>query len=68
MSDERGDFLEPPHGTIPATVIGNKNKLRSFKTSEHINEKTDGPFHGFGYLSLFCDPIDLAKWSVRELL
>ena len=37
--------------------------LRSFKSSEHINEKGDGPYHGFGYLSVFSDPIDLAKWS-----
>ena len=26
-----------------------KIKLRSFKSSEHINEKGDGPYHGFGY-------------------
>ena len=31
----------------------NKIKLRSFKSSEHINEKRwDGPYCGFGYLSL----------------
>ena len=28
-------------------------KPRSFKSSEHINEKRDGPYRGFGYLSLF---------------
>ena len=61
-------FLGPPHGTTPAAVIANKNKLRSFKSSEHINEKGDGPYRGFGYLSLFSDPIDLATWSQRELL
>ena len=33
-------------------------ELRSFKSSEHINEKGDGPYHGFGYLSLFSDPIN----------
>ena len=60
MDDVRGDFLGPPHGTIPAAVIANKIKLRSFKSSEHINEKGDGPYHGFGYLSLFSDPLDLA--------
>ena len=32
-------------------------KLRSFKSSEHINEKGDGSYRGFGYLSLFSDPI-----------
>ena len=40
-----------------------KIKLRSFKSSERINEKGDGPYHGFGYLSLFSDPIDLATWK-----
>ena len=43
-------------------------KLRSFKSSEHINEKGDGPFRGFGYLSLLSDPIDLATWNKSELL
>ena len=42
-----------------------KIKLRSFKSSEHINEKGDGSNRGFGYLSLFSDPIDLATWSQR---
>ena len=37
-----------------------KMKLRSFKSVEHINEKADGPYRGFGYLSLSSDPIDLA--------
>ena len=27
-----------------------KLKLRSFKISEHINEKGDGPYRGFGYI------------------
>ena len=45
-----------------------KIKLRSFKSSEHINEKGDGPYRGVGYLSLFNEPIDLATWSQRELL
>ena len=26
-----------------------KLKLRSFKSSEHINEKGDGPYRGFDY-------------------
>ena len=30
-----------------------KIKLRSCKISENINEKRDGPYRGFGYLSLF---------------
>ena len=49
------------------TVV-EKIKLRSFKSSEHINEKGDGPYRGFGYLSLFSDPINLATWSQRKLL
>ena len=63
MDDIRGDFLGPPHGTTPAAVKANKNKLRSFQSSERINERGDGPYRGFGYLS---DPIDLATWSQRE--
>ena len=42
--------------------------MRYFKSSEHVNEKGNGPYRGFGYLSLFIDPIDLAIWSQRELL
>ena len=68
MDDVRGDFLGPPHGTTPAAVIANKNKLRSFKSSEHINKKMIGPYRGFDYKSLFSDPPDLAKWSQREIL
>ena len=30
--------------------------MRSFKSSEHINKKGDGPYRGFVYLSLFSDP------------
>ena len=43
MDDVRGDFLGPPHGTTPAALIAIKIKQRSFKSSEHINEKRDGP-------------------------
>ena len=35
-------------------------RTSGFKRSEHINEKGDGSYRGFGYLSLFSDPIDLA--------
>ena len=41
--------------------VTNKNKLRSFKGSGHINEKMDGPYRGFDYKSIFSDPLDLAK-------
>ena len=44
--------------------VRDKNNLRSFKSSEHINEKMDGPYRGFD----FSDPVDLAKWSQREIL
>ena len=40
-----GKLLGPPHGTTPAAVIAN-HKLRSIKSSEHINEKGIGPFRG----------------------
>ena len=43
MDDVSGDSLEPPHGTTPAAVKANKIKLRSFKSSERINEKGDVP-------------------------
>ena len=33
---------------------------RSFKSSEHNNEKGDGSYRGFGYLRLFSDLINLA--------
>ena len=52
MDDVRGDFLGPPHGTTPAAVIANKNQ------SEYINEKGDGPYRGFDYLSLVSDPLE----------
>ena len=42
-----------------------KIKLRSFKSSEHINEKMGGPYLGFGYFYLISDPLDLATWSQR---
>ena len=64
MDYVRGHFLGLPHGTTPAALIANKIKLSSFKSSEHI-EKSDGLYRGFGYLSLFSDPLDLAQWSQR---
>ena len=67
MDDVRGDFLGPPHGTTPAAVIAKKMKLRSIKSSEHIFQKGDGPYRGFGYSSLVSDPLDLATWTQREL-
>ena len=63
MDDVRGEVLGPPHGTTPAAVKPYKNKTESFKNSEHINEKNNGPYRGSGYLSLFSDPLDLATWS-----
>ena len=58
------------HGDHQSTKKNNYNKikikLKSFKSSEHINEKGDGPYRGFGYLSLFSDPIDIATWNQRE--
>ena len=65
--DERttdGRTTEHGHPISPGELI----KLSSFKSSEHINEKGDGPCRGFGYLSLFSDPTDLATWSQSELL
>ena len=53
--------------TIPLLYLKEiKIKLRSVNSNEHIDEKRNRPFRGFGYLSLFGDPLDLAKWSQRE--
>ena len=35
----------------------------TFKSSEYINEKGDGSNHGFGYLSLVSELLDLTTWS-----
>ena len=64
----RERFVGPPHSTTPAAVIANENKTEIHKSREHINEKGDGPYRGFGYTNLFSDPIDLVAWSQRELL
>ena len=41
-------------------------KIRSFKNREHINEKKDGPYRSFGYLSLFSDPLDFWQNGAKE--
>ena len=43
-----------------------KVKLRSFKSSEHMNENGDGPYHGFGYLSFFSDVRENTKRTVYD--
>ena len=45
-----------------------KFHLRSFRNSEHIEEKGDGPFHGLGNINLVSDPVDLTTCSQGELL
>ena len=55
-------------GRKDCSNIDKKLKLRSFKSSEHINEEGGGPYRGFDYSRLVSDPIDLATWSQRELL
>ena len=65
MADVQRDVLRPPHGTTPAAVINIRIKLRSLNI---FNEKGDGPYRGFGYLSLFSDPINstgvvLGSWG-----
>ena len=62
-------MLNGPYFCIKFCI--NKNKTETFKSSEHNNEKRDGPYRSFGYLSLFSDPLYLAKWSfykVNEML
>ena len=41
--------------------VDNNKKFRSFESKENIHKKEVGPYHGFGYLSLIGDPINLAK-------
>ena len=44
MDDVRGRFLGLPHGTTPVTVTTNINiKMSSFKSSENIQKKENGP-------------------------
>ena len=44
MDNEQGDFLMPPHGTTPYTVIGNKYiKVSSFESSKNSKEN-GGPY------------------------
>ena len=57
--------IEIPALVYLAVDYPNTNKTYSFQSSEHIHEKGAGPYRGFGYLSLFSDPIDLASWSER---
>ena len=45
-----------------------KIKLRSFKSSEHMNAKGDGLYRDFGYLGIFSDPTILVAWCQREFL
>ena len=42
-------------------VRNNNKKFRSFKSKENIHKKEVEPHHGFGYLSLISNPINLAK-------
>ena len=59
--------INSPEKSWVTVVFLIKIKLRSFKSSEHIFEKGDGPYRGFGYSSLVSDPLDSATWSQREL-
>ena len=38
------------HASNLTPVIGNKNNMRSFKSSEHINKKRDGPYCDFAQI------------------
>ena len=70
MDDARGDFLRPPHGTTPAAVIANKNKLRSFKYQSHqANGRQTGqvrwcPLVSVGIRSLSGEPVPCPLMSV----
>ena len=45
-----------------------KIKPRSFKNSEHINEKRDGPYHGFKLLKLISDPLHEANENYSKFV
>ena len=65
------EFFERPsynETCIGIVMYNQKLKLRSFKGNEHTYENGDGPCHGFGYISLFSDPVDSATCSQRESL
>ena len=51
-----------PKFMIPIDLL----KMRPFKSSEHINEKRDGPYRGFGYLSLFSDHLDSGENRAKD--
>ena len=41
---------------------------KTFKNSEHINEKKgNGPYRGFGFLSLLNDPLYLATYGAKAI-
>ena len=45
----RGDFLEPPHGKIPAALITNKNiKVRPFENNKNIQRQSTDLLRNFG--------------------
>ena len=59
-----GSIYRNGHSSVALSALNafymHKKCLRSCKSSEHINEKGNGPYRGFGFLSIFSDPIDLA--------
>ena len=62
------DTVDPKNRSEWRSSLRIKIKLRSFKSSEYVYEKGDGRYRGFGYSSLFSDPLELLTWSQRELL
>ena len=51
---------------VTSFCIQIKMKLRSFNSSKHISEKGEGPYRGFGYVSLISDHLDIATWNQRN--
>ena len=68
MVDVRGDVLRPPHCTTQAAVKANKNtKICSFKSSEHIRKKVDGPYFDVSAKkSLIRDPVMTLQRNAEE--
>ena len=52
---------------FPMTITNLAAVFLELFNPPRINEKGNGLYRGFGYLSLVSDPLDLAIWSQKEL-
>ena len=75
MDDVQGDFLRPPHSTIPAAVIANKNiKVSSLESNENTQKQSVGHKSSSVTLNelaknarrLNCNFVDLSQGSLYQ--